>query len=373
MRNRLGAAAGAMVAATLLACGDGPTGEPLTVTVPAGAGLEEVVDTLSSREIIARPFLFRLYVRIRGADTEIRAGRYALRRGEAWRGIVDDLTAGRVLTERLTIPEGFTLDRMIPRIAAITGVSEDSVRTVVDADSAHVEWGVPGPGLEGYLFPDTYRFARGTSVTRVIETMVERYQAFWTPTRRARLDSLGMSERELVTLASIVQAEARRTDEMPLIAGVYENRLERGHPLQADPTVLYALGGPRERLLYAAIDSVADSPYNTYATVGLPPGPIGAPGELALAAALHPADTDFFYFVARPTGEHVFTRTLAEHNRAKARARREWEQARVESRSPADAVEPPDTADTTGGPGRPPSPADGAGPVEAGRSGSPDA
>jgi UPF0755 protein len=262
---------------------------------------------------------------------------------------------------------------MVPRISAITGVSEDSVRAVVDADSAHVEWGVPGPGLEGYLFPDTYRFARGTSVARVIAAMTDRYHAFWTPARRARLDSLGMTEGELVTLASIVQAEARRTDEMPLIAGVYQNRLDRGYPLQADPTVLYALGGPRERLLYAAIDSVADSPYNTYATVGLPPGPIGAPGELALTAALHPADTDYFYFVARPTGEHVFTRTLAEHNRAKARARREWEQARAEARSSSDDAERPDTADTTGGPGRRPAPTDGARPLDPRGSGPPDA
>jgi UPF0755 protein len=134
-----------------------------------------------------------------------------------------------------------------------------------------------------------------------------------------------MSESELMTLASIIQAEARRVEEMPSISAVYHNRLRDGWLLQADPTVLYALGGPRERLLYAAIDSVADHPYNTYSQRGLPPGPIGAPGEDAIVAALHPTEEDFMYFVARPDGSHHFTRSLAEHNRAKADARREWD------------------------------------------------
>ncbi len=118
-----------------------------------------------------------------------------------------------------------------------------------------------------------------------------------------------------------MQAEARRTDEMPRIAGVYHNRIELGWLLQADPTVIYALGGYRERLLFAAIDSVADNPYNTYTQSGLPPGPIGAPGEAAIEAALTPAD-DYLFFVAWPDGSHVFTRSLADHNRARRDASR---------------------------------------------------
>lgn len=134
-----------------------------------------------------------------------------------------------------------------------------------------------------------------------------------------------MSEREVMTLASIVQAEARQNEEMPTIAGVFHNRLDIGLPLQADPTVQYALGERRARLLYSDIDSVADHPYNTYTRQGLPPGPIGAAGEGALEAALNPADVDYLYFVARPDGSHIFTRTLQEHNQARIRARREWE------------------------------------------------
>jgi UPF0755 protein len=126
-----------------------------------------------------------------------------------------------------------------------------------------------------------------------------------------------------MTLASIIQAEARRVEEMPTISAVYHNRLRLGYRLQADPTVLYALGGRRERLLFAAIDSVADNPYNTYTQRGLPPGPIAAAGEAAIHAALYPADESYLYFVARPDGSHIFTRSLEEHNRAREVARTE--------------------------------------------------
>ena len=241
-----------------------------------------------------------------------------------------------MVTEAVTIPEGFRLTQIAERIAPITGLPPDSVLTRLRAPGVDSLVGVPGPGLEGYLFPDTYRFAPGVGVGTVVRTMVARYHAFWTPERRARLDSLGMSEQQVVTLASIVQAEAQVVDEMPRIAAVYRNRLRRGMLLQADPTVLYALGGPRERLLYAAIDSVADDPYNTYRRRGLPPGPIGSPGEAALDAALHPSDEPYLYFVARLDGTHVFSRTLAEHNRNVAEYHRRRDQQR-RSRPSGDA------------------------------------
>ena len=300
-----------------------PEGPPVEVTIPAGASFGEVVDTLESRGVLRRPGLFRAYARAKGMETQVRSGRYSFFRPTPWSRILRDLTEGRVLTENLTIPEGFTLKQMAPRIASITGDTEETVLAVLSAEDAEEEWNVPGPGLEGYLFPDTYRFAPGVPLNEVLAAMVARYQAVWTPERRQSLDSRGMTEQELVTLASIVQAEARIRDEMPTIASVYSNRLDRDHLLQADPTVLYALGGPRPRLLYAAMDSVADHPYNTYTHVGLPPGPIGAPGMAAIDASLSPADTEFFYFVAHPDGSHVFSRTLSEHNRAVAETRRE--------------------------------------------------
>jgi len=300
------------------------------LTVPSGATFKEVVDTLQARGVVTKPRLFRAYARLKGMDREVRSGEYAFFRPTPWPRILRDLTEGRVLTEALTIPEGFTLKQMAPRIATITGLEEDSVLAELTAASAGLDWEVPGPGLEGYLFPDTYRLAPGAPLREVLGAMVARYHEVWTPERVALREAQGMTEGELVTLASIVQAEARLREEMPTIASVYHNRLDRGQILQADPTVLYALGGPRARLLYAAMDSVADHPYNTYTHPGLPPGPIGAPGIAALDAVLSPAETDYYYFVAHPDGTHIFSRTLAQHNRAVALTRQEWDRLRRE-------------------------------------------
>ena len=309
------------LALALLSGGCTPDGPLVEFRVPEGAILSQVVDSLAAHGIVRAPGLFELYARVRGADREIRAGRYAMERRSPWNRVLGALTRGEVETERMTIPEGFTLSQMAARMAEIANVPVDSVTAALSDPTLIDELEVPGPTLEGYLFPDTYRFASGTHVTTVARTMAARYRALWTPERRARLEQLGMTERELVTLASIIQAEARHVEEMPLISGVYHRRLELGWLLQADPTVLYALGGTRERLLYAAIDSVQDNPYNTYTQPGLPPGPIGAPGERAIEAALAP-DGDYLFFVARPDGSHVFTRSLADHNRAKAESRR---------------------------------------------------
>lgn len=313
-----------LVALTVLAgcAGDVPDRAPVEIVIPQGASFSTVVDSLAARELISRPGLFTAYARVRGADREIRAGRYLLPTGASWSGLLDVLTAGRVLASALTIPEGWTLRQMAPRIAELSGVSVSEVEALFASDSLPAALSVPGPGLEGYLFPDTYHFAEGTPPGQVVAVMAEAYQDFWTPARQARLDSLGMTRTELTTLASIIQAEAAHVAEMPLISGVYHNRLREGWLLQADPTVLYALGGPRDRLLYADIDSVADSPYNTYRQPGLPPGPIGAPGLDALEAALNPAQVPYMFFVVGPDGGHVFSTTMAEHNRAVAEYRR---------------------------------------------------
>ena len=312
------------------ACAD--AGPPRTVefVVPSGAGFQEVLDSLEARELVGARTLFTLYARMRGADRAIHAGRYALESDASWGELVDALTQGRIVHRSITIPEGWTVRQMVPRLAELTGHDEAVIDSLLLGDGLTEELGLPGPGLEGYLFPDTYLFAEGVSPRQVVSTMAGRYQEFWTPERRALLEESGMSERELVTLASIVQSEAGNEPEMPLIASVYRNRLERGWLLQADPTVLYALGGPRDRLLFAAIDSVADHPYNTYTQPGLPPGPIGAPGAAALQAVLAPAESDFMFFVAGPDGGHIFSETLAEHNRAVADYRRRQRAARAQ-------------------------------------------
>jgi UPF0755 protein len=186
---------------------------------------------------------------------------------------------------------------------------------------------VPGPTLEGYLLPATYDFPLNVAVDTVIAHMVGAFHRVWTPERQKLADSVKLSERDVITLASIIEKEAKHRDELPVISSVYQNRLRIGIPLQADPTVQYALGIHRDRLLYRDIREVEDNPYNTYKIKGLPPGPIGSPSALAIDAVLRPANTKFLYFVARPDGSHLFTGSLQEHNRAKQQAKLEWQAA----------------------------------------------
>lgn len=302
-----------------------PRGTAVEVRIPAGSSVRGIATRLDSAGLIDHPRLFSLYVRLRGADGDLKAGRYRFVAGMGYGDFVEQLRAGEVVTFPLTIPEGLTLREVAPRIAAFTGDSAEAVLAVLE-DSAWVAgMDLPGPTLEGYLFPDTYRFSEDVGVREIAETMVSAYRDFWGPEARARADSLGLTEREVVTLASIVEEEARVDSERRVIAGVYLNRIRRGMLLQADPTVQYALGAPRERLLYRDIDSVADDPYNTYTQPGLPPGPIASPGAASLAATLRPGEHSFLFFVARPDGSHEFTRTVREHNNAKNRIRRERE------------------------------------------------
>lgn len=307
----------------LTACGGDPQGEPIRFTVAQGTGLSAVADTLSEREIIKWPLFFRLYGQMKGVAASIKPGVYEVQAGTAWDDILQKLVDGDIVREALVIPEGWTAVQIAGRLAAMAELPVDSVVPLLLDSAAAEAHGVPGPTLEGYLYPATYLLPVGTSVEDAIAAMVRRYRQVWTPELRALADSVEMNEREVVTLASIVEKEARRWTERDTIAGVFQNRLRIGMPLQADPTVQYALGTHQSRLLYAHIDEVADNPYNTYTHRGLPPGPIASPTEAAIRAVLEPAEVDFLYFVARPDGSHEFTRTLAEHNRARVRIRQE--------------------------------------------------
>jgi UPF0755 protein len=280
-----------------------------------------VADTLAAHGVIGWPRFFELYVRVKKADSQVKAGTYELPRGAGWSRSLEALVTGRVVTVPVTIPEGWTISQIAGRLAPIAEIPEDSVAQRLLDPALAESLKVPGPNLEGYLFPETYRFAQAVSAETIAAEMVDRYREIWTPERLAALDSLGMTERELITLASIIQSEARWEDEMPLIAAVFHNRLRRPMRLQADPTVQYALESRQSRLLYSHIDSVADNPYNTYTHDGLPPGPIGSPGISAIDAALKPASVPYLYFVAGDDGRHEFSRTLREHNRAIQRLR----------------------------------------------------
>lgn len=315
-RTRMALGLVGLVGVTVALAGRGE-GDPVTIEIPSGATSQGVASVLEEYGVIGSARLFHTYVRIRRADRDLKAGTYQMRTRSSMRQALRQLSRGEVETIAVTVPEGLAFWQLAPILAEVTGSTEEAIAAALrDADLAE-RHGVPGPTIEGYLFPDTYRFARGVPLETVIEAMVARYRAVWTEERRAALRASTLDERGIVTLASIIQTEARRVTEMPRISGVYHNRIREGWLLQADPTVIYALGGYRERLLYAAIDSVADDPYNTYTQRGLPPGPIASPGERAIDAALAPERHDFWYFVARPDGYHVFTQTLRDHNRAK--------------------------------------------------------
>lgn len=306
----------------LSGCGGDPSGDPVRFTVPAGSGMAAVTDTLARREIVSWPTGFRAYARLRGATRALKPGIYEVRRGEAWSEILDKLVSGEVIEVDLVIPEGWTAAQIAARIATTFGANVDSVSALLLDTATARQYELPGPTTEGYLYPATYQLPITTRPREVVGALIRRYKQVWTPELRARAEALGMSEREVVTLASIVEKEAKEWSERDTIAAVYHNRLRIGMPLQADPTVQYALGSHQTRLLYSHIRRVEDHPYNTYTNRGLPPGPIASPSQGAIEAVLAPADVPFLYFVAEPSGSHVFTRSLVEHNRAKARIQR---------------------------------------------------
>lgn len=324
MRTQL-AAMPFILALALAGCRSEGSGDVVPIHVRPGAPFGEVTDSLEAHGIVEHPLLFRMYARVTRSDRAAQAGTYGFHVGDGWRTILEDLRSGRIMTARLVVPEGWDLRRLAPSMANLLGLPEDSVLTVLQDPATADRLGVPGPTLEGYLFPATYTVPVDVPLDTLLARMVAQYRANWTPERQARADALGLSEQEVVTLASIIEREAKVGDEMPLMSAVFHNRLRVGYPLQADATVQYALGEHQSRLLYRHIGSVADDPYNTYHHPGLPPGPIGSPSAAALDAALNPADVRYMYFVARPDGSHIFTNTLQEHNRARQTVRQEQE------------------------------------------------
>ncbi len=315
----------------------GETGGPQTqrVRIRPGMTLSAAADTLVERGLLRNRRIFLVGARVGGQARALRAGLYELQYGRSARLLLRDLVTGRAVQLKVTLPEGLSAEEIAARTAEVLGfdalkflaVADSLVRqrlaAAAGADSAAlvqldhlVDSGPTGKRevhwCEGYLAPDTYHFAEGTSAARVAEHLVK--------IQFERLDRAGsggarLSGHRLLTLASLVEAEARLPQERSKVAAVYSNRLQQGWRLEADPTVAYVLHKKGKRLYYK--DLKVDSPYNTYRYRGLPPGPIGCPGPAALAAAAHPDSTSKdFYFVSDGAGGHVFSRTLQEHDAA---------------------------------------------------------
>lgn len=343
--------AGALSACLLAACG-GPAEDARTehIIVPRRTTLAAVTDSLVAHGIVASPRGFRLTARIlgtvwpklRNVDRRLRPGRYEFPVGEKWTVILSAFITGRTDDEYVTVPEGSTIAE-IARVARQKLQVDSAAFVAVTRDPAFRErLGVPDDveGVEGYLFPATYRVPYDAQPQQLVAQMVRHFLVVWdTAWDRLARDSLGMTRHEVITLASIVEAEARRDSERAVIAGVYLNRLKGRRPmrLEADPTVIYALGRPVRRVLLR--DLRVASPYNTYLHYGLPPGPINSPGRASILAVLRPAHHRYLFFVARPDGTHMFSRTGHEHADSVGVARR----LRAEAEAARDSAAAPPT------------------------------
>lgn len=306
----------ALVAACLVAfaCAGQPHGAATRVIIPRGASFAQASDSLARTGLVGSPRMFRLYGRITGGDRNIKPGTYLLRHGTPWKDIVSALNGGHGLVNTITIPEGYSLSQITPLLAKTLKVPAESVQAAVRDTALLARLDIPNPTVEGYVFPDTYAFPLGTTARQAVREMVYAFERRWKPDWDSSLVDLKINRNDLVTMASIVEREARLPEERPVIAAVYYNRLRRGMLLQADPTIQYALGHHVGRVLYK--DLAVKSPYNTYIHKGLPPGPVASPGAASLAAAANPANVPYLYFVATKDGHHEFRMTLDEHTTA---------------------------------------------------------
>jgi UPF0755 protein len=293
------------------------------VVVPRGASLRVAADSLEKAGVVQNATAFRIYASLLGNDRAIRAGTYVFKRGRSWGDVLADLQGGRALERSITIPEGWGLRQIVPQLARVLDAPLDSVQGAVRDTALLRALDIPTATLEGYLFPDTYVFPEGTTPREAVRVMVARFQKVWQPEWNEQLQKQAMTRNDVMSLAAIVEKEARRPEERPVIAAVYLNRLKAGMRLQADPTVQYAIGQHVSRVLYKHLE--IDSPYNTYRYAGLPPGPIASPGKPAIVASLYPASVPYRFFVAFPDGHHEFTTSFAQHSVAVRSARRQWD------------------------------------------------
>jgi len=290
---------------------------PIKVFIRQGAPFSEVARILEEKGVVRSRWWFEVYGRFRGITGEIKAGEYLLDASMLPREIADTLVKGRVITYRVTIPEGLTA-REIASILKDKGIIEDEeefLRLAFDSEFVR-SLGLEGETVEGFLFPDTYFFPHHLSARRVIQEMVANFRRVYTPEFSERAKELGLSDLEVVILASIIEKETGKPEERPLVSAVFHNRLRKGMPLCSDPTVIYGIKDFDGNLTKEDLQS--PSPYNTYLFVGLPPTPISNPGKDSILAALYPAPVDYLYFVSRNDGTHQFSSSLRDHQRAVA-------------------------------------------------------
>lgn len=307
---------------------DSENTQTVNVTIPSGSGTIQIGQQLEENSIISSADKFKLWSRIKGYDSQYKAGTYALSPSMDFQTIADIIVGGKVNTVNFTVPEGYTIYQTA-RVIADSGLGDyDTLVSLIEAADFDYDF-LDGAQnnknkLEGYLFPNTYTIDEGMSEEQIIKVMLDEFEK---QPLKAITDkklssqhnaSSGRSINEIITIASIIERECKVDEERKLVASVIYNRLEKGMPLQMCSTVQYVLGKQKEVLTYA--DTRIESPYNTYTNAGLPPGPICSPGLAAVQAALHPADTDYLYFVLseKLDGTSNFSSDYAQFERDKA-------------------------------------------------------
>jgi UPF0755 protein len=317
----------------------GYEGKEKIVEVEPGMGAGEILERLQQEGVLPDAKLARSYLIYFMDDPAMRAGEYRFRGPLSTPEVLRMLVKGQVLTHSITVIEGLTLEEIASQLDRLGYGRREAFLDLMRSPELVADLDPEAQDLEGYLFPETYSFARSVDERTIVQTLVktfrERFEKEVRPRLNRNIGRGGQSVRQLVTLASIVEKEAQIATERPLIAAVYQNRLDQGIGLMADPTVIYALkrsgrwnGNIRKE------DLRVDSPYNTYRYAGLPPGPICNPGLASLVAASEPADAPYLYFVSRNDGTHVFSETLTEHNRnVNQWQRKYWRDRRARERA----------------------------------------
>ncbi len=285
------------------------------IRVPDGSSYSNVLSVLESEGIIENDLVFLLFGKMTGIDTRLRAGYYNLSASMSPWDIFSKLNDGSIVEHSIRLVEGTGLSRLKDKLMKAGLVDDVSWELVTDSDFL-ASLNVDAPSLEGYIYPDTYRFEKGIKPENIFRIMVSRMRQKFDLPLRERAEELGISENEVLTLASIIEKEAYLDSERVVISAVYNNRLKKNMKLQADPTVNY--GTDRAGFRIRSRDLSHKTEYNTYTIKGLPPGPIASPGIKSIRAALFPADSDYLFFVSKNDGSHHFSKTGKEHVEAVA-------------------------------------------------------
>ncbi|MGI6093307.1 MAG: endolytic transglycosylase MltG [Veillonellaceae bacterium] len=289
------------------------TEDQTIVTIEPGMSASDIGELLYKEDIIKSVIMFRVIAKVYNIESSLQAGEYAISRNMTTEQIVKMLAQGQTAYRQITIPEGYNIDQ-IAKLVEQQKIGDASKFKELAQNYAPYSY-MSGIGVaykaEGYISPNTYQVPRGTTEEQLLKILVKEFDTQFTPSMRERASEVGLSISEVITLASLVEKEAKLDGDRPIIASVFLNRLKQDMPLQSCATIQYILGYPKAEL--SIKETQIESPYNTYQHMGLPPGPIANPGRASINAVLYPADTDYLYFVADKEGAHHYSKSYQEH------------------------------------------------------------